>query len=129
MEKNQYKANNPESSACIEIHYSIKTTSYEANLFRIGLFASGVDSEYIPSVLYTIDESQVNDFIQKLNLYVSEHQGTMPVSENKKSSEYLELSCIRLYRLDSSTFAVFNRYYRPISGIFGIDIEFKKREV
>ncbi len=113
----------PWESAKITISYNVWTKSYDAEFCGAGYYLEDIPAE---QVLYTIDELQVVDFISRLNLFVSEN-GLMPHSENPKMSEYLELSCIHLYRLDEHSFVVFNRYHRPISGIEGV-MKFKKRE-
>ena len=80
------------------------------------------------SEVYTISEDSILDFIDKLNEYIRINKRVPETSAGKKISEYNELTEIHLVRVDDSSFAVFNRYLRPVISVEGIDIEFKKKE-
>lgn len=80
------------------------------------------------SEVYTVSEDSVLDFIDKLNEYIRISKRIPEISIGKKISEYNELIEIYLVRIDDSSFAVYNRYMRPVIAIEGIDIKFKKKE-
>ena len=80
------------------------------------------------SEVYTISEDSILDFIDKLNEYLRINNKIPETSVGKKISEYNELTEIHLVRVDDSSFAVFDRYMRPVMSIEGIDMEFKKKE-
>ena len=78
------------------------------------------------SVLYILEEDEISDFVERLNNYII--QNCEPPSGNTKMSEYKSLWGIHLVRYNQNSFVVFNRYWRNISGIPELEMEFKKIE-
>lgn len=111
------------NSALLFLSFSLITRKYDVKPISAYHTAIPWDSE-----VYTISEDSILDFIDKLNEYLQINKRIPETSVGKKISEYGELTEIHLVRVDDSSFAVFNRYLRPVISIEGIDIEFKKKE-